>query len=184
MMPPNAASYFERIEDGCVSGWSYDEDGQPAPIIVQVNGVLAATSGTRRVWPWSRWQNSSRLGRFEVRLRLVPGDRVEVFQKVTGRPLPGGVRRVVNPRWRPRLGLVAPVKEEEPYLLEWIAYHRALGIEYFMLGDNGGADRTSELLQALDAAGLIQRLDWRGEEGFQARFDTDAIPRMRGIASV
>jgi hypothetical protein len=87
-------------------------------------------------------------------------------------------------RWRPRVAIVAPVKEEEPYLLEWIAYHRTLGVEFFVLGDNGGSDRTSELLQALDAAGVVQRLDWRGEIGFQLRFDFDAIPRLCGVADV
>jgi hypothetical protein len=85
---------------------------------------------------------------------------------------------------RPRIGIVAPVKEEGPYLLEWIAYHRALGVEKFILGDNGGADHTSDLLMALDAAGVIQRLDWRGETNFQIRFDLDAIPRMSGIVDV
>ena len=89
-----------------------------------------------------------------------------------------------DPKRRPRVGIVSPVKEEESYLLEWIAYHRALGVESFILGDNGGSDRTSELLHALDAAGVIHRLDWRAERNFQIRFDMDAISRMCGIADV
>jgi Glycosyl transferase family 2 len=96
----------------------------------------------------------------------------------------GGRRRLAEPepRWRPRVGLVAPAKEEAHYLLEWIAYHRALGIDSILIGDNGGTDHTSELLQALDAAGMIQRLDGRGD--FQLRFDIDAIQRMRSLADV
>ena len=119
-----------------------------------------------------------------MRLRLEPGDRVEVFHGVTGQPLPGGVRRAVDPRWRPRIAIVAPVKQEAAYLLEWIAYHRALGVDSFLIGDNGGTDRTSDLLQALDEAEIIQRLDWRGEKAFQLRFYMDAVPRLRGVCDV
>lgn len=105
---------------------------------------------------------------------------------MTSQPLQSRRRRVAEPepRWRPRIGLVAPAKEEMPYLLEWIAYHRALGIESILIGDNGGIDHTSELLQALDAAGIIQRLDWRGEINSQLRFDVEAIQRMRNLADV
>jgi hypothetical protein len=88
---------------------------------------------------------------------------------------------VVDPQWRPRVGIVAPVRQEARYLLEWIAYHRALGVESFLLGDNGGDDGTSELLQALHELGIIQRLDWLGEIDFQLRFDVDAVARMRGL---
>jgi hypothetical protein len=181
---PNPLGYFERVADGCVSGWLTNENGDPVAVVVQVNGIIAATTRPASDTPGTRREENARAGRFEVRLCLAPGDRVEVFHGITGHPLPGGVRRVVDPRWRPRVGLVAPAKEEAPYLLEWIAYHRALGIESILIGDNGGTDHTSELLQALDAAGMIQRLDWRGEINFQMRFDIDAIQRMRGLTDI
>ena len=103
---------------------------------------------------------------------------------MTAQSLPRAVNHTVGPSWRPRVGLVTPVKEEAPYLIEWIAYHRALGIVTFLIGDNGGSDDTSELLQALEVAGLIQRLDWRGETTIQVRFYVDAIPRMRGLVDI
>ena len=118
-VPPESFGYFERVEDGCISGWSCDAIGSAAPVIVLVNGVVAATV-------MAGHQN-----RFEIRLRLVPGDRVEVLNATTGRALSGGVRRAVDPRWRPRIAIVAPAKQEAAYLLEWIAYHRALGVEIF-----------------------------------------------------
>jgi hypothetical protein len=53
----------------------------------------------------------------------------------------------------PILAIAAPVRGEAPYLLEWIAYHRVLGIKAFLLGDNtGDDDPTSALLQALCSA--------------------------------
>ncbi len=75
----------------------------------------------------------------------------------------------------PVLAIVAPVRNEAPYLLEWIAYHRALGIDTFLLADNGGDDTTSELLQDLDRQQLIKRFDWRAQERFQLEFYRQAL---------
>jgi hypothetical protein len=63
----------------------------------------------------------------------------------------------------------------KPYLLEWIAYHRALGIEAFLLADNGGDDGTSELLQKLERHQVVGRIDWTGEKYFQLAFLRQAI---------
>ena len=177
--------YFDRIEGDCISGWSRDADNLPAPVTVMVNGSAAAT-----ITPTERRSSVDPGGapagqwRFEARLRLSPGDRVAVLNAATGRPLAGGVRQVVDPRWRPRIAIATPAKDEAPYLLEWLAYHRALGVETFLIGDNGGADQTSELLQSLEQAGIIQRLDWRNESVFQLRFDEDAVERLCGLVDV
>jgi hypothetical protein len=109
---------------------------------------------------------------------------VEVLHGLTGQPVPQVVRKSPGPGWRPSVALLSPVKQETDYLLEWMAYHRALGVTAFVLGDNGGSDHTSELLQALDEAGLALRLDWRGEVAFQERFDIAAIERICGLVDV
>jgi hypothetical protein len=54
--------------------------------------------------------------------------------------------------------------------LEWIAYHRTLGIEAFLLADNGGDDGTSALLQDLHSKRIVFRLDWIGQKYFQLAF--------------
>ena len=74
------------------------------------------------------------------------------------------------PGWRPRIAIVTPMRCEANYLTEWIAYHRALGVQHFIIGDNGGDDGTSEKLRALDAAGIIVRLDWRERQAFPDGF--------------
>lgn len=175
---------FDLFADGLVSGWLTDSGGNPVAVAVKVNGVVATTVNPKRRWPWARRPQILPRGSFEVRLRLRAGDRVEISSRLTGQPLQGVMRRAADPRWLPRVALVAPIKQETPYLLEWIAYHRALGVENFMLGDNGGDDHTSDLLEALDGAGLITRLDWRGHVEFQVHFDVDAIRRMTGRADV
>jgi Glycosyl transferase family 2 len=181
---PAPSGYFEPLDGGRVRGWAADANGRPAPVRVHVNGSLAMNVGPRRTAFLDLGGGTEARCRFDAELRLVPGDRIEVFHGLTGEPLAGGVRTVVDPHWRPRVALVTPVREEARYLLEWIAYHRALGVETFLLGDNGGDDETSELIAALDEAGLVHRTDWLGAQAFQIDFDHDSVARMRGLADV
>jgi hypothetical protein len=83
----------------------------------------------------------------------------------------------------PILAIAAPVRGEAPYLLEWIAYHRALGIKAFLLGDNtDNEDPTSALLQALHHCKIIFRLDWRNRTHFQIDFNAQALAAARLFA--
>jgi hypothetical protein len=82
---------------------------------------------------------------------------------------------------RPALAIVSPVRAEAPYLMEWIAYHRMLGVSGFVLADNDGDDGTSELLCALDRAGIIVRIDLREARYFQLAFYDYIINTLREI---
>ena len=81
----------------------------------------------------------------------------------------------------PVLAVAAPVRAEAAYLLEWIAYHRVLGVERFLLADNGGSDGTSALLAKLEGAGLILRFDWREQRNFQLAFYRQALEAARDV---
>jgi len=50
----------------------------------------------------------------------------------------------------PSLVLVAIIKNEARYLLEWIAYHRAAGVDHFILMDNESTASLSRLRNARD----------------------------------
>jgi hypothetical protein len=54
----------------------------------------------------------------------------------------------------------AIVKNEEPYLLEWIAFHRVIGIQRFVIADNDSTDGSKALLSALQALGIIEYFDF------------------------
>ncbi len=83
----------------------------------------------------------------------------------------------------PVLAIAAPVRGEAPYLLEWIAYHRVLGIRAFLLGDNtGDDDPTSALLQALHQRHIAFRFDWRGRTHFQMDFNRQMLDAARLFA--
>ena len=45
------------------------------------------------------------------------------------------------------LAIVTIIKNEAPYIQEWIEYHRALGVRKFYLYDNESTDETKELLR-------------------------------------
>jgi hypothetical protein len=62
----------------------------------------------------------------------------------------------------PRLAIGAIVRNEGPYLLEWIAFHRVLGVERFFVADNGSTDEGPEILAGLDALGLVRLLPFPG----------------------
>lgn len=58
-----------------------------------------------------------------------------------------------------RIAIAAIFKNEQEYILEWIAYHRAvIGIEHFIIADNGSNDGSTQLLEALEQAKIITRI--------------------------
>ncbi|WP_196787378.1 glycosyltransferase family 92 protein [Burkholderia pseudomultivorans] len=57
------------------------------------------------------------------------------------------------------LGLAGIVKNEIEGILEWIAYHRVLGVSKFFIADNESTDGTREFLSALNAHGLVDVID-------------------------
>ncbi|MDN7655015.1 glycosyltransferase family 92 protein [Burkholderia multivorans] len=57
------------------------------------------------------------------------------------------------------LGLAAIVKDEINDLLEWIAYHRVVGVDHFFIANNDSTDGTRELLASLSSGGLVTLID-------------------------
>ena len=59
-----------------------------------------------------------------------------------------------------KLFIAAIVKNELDALLEWIAYHRVLGVNGFIIADNGSNDGTRELLGSLAKLGIVTVIDY------------------------
>ena len=57
-----------------------------------------------------------------------------------------------------RITAVTCVKNEGPFLLEWIAFNRVIGVTDFLFYSNDCTDGTDRLLDALAARGLLQHL--------------------------
>lgn len=54
-----------------------------------------------------------------------------------------------KPKLLEKIALVGIVKNEGPYLREWIEYHKILGISKFYIYDNSSTDKTAEVLKEL-----------------------------------
>ncbi|MFQ6548734.1 glycosyltransferase family 2 protein [Aestuariibius sp. 2305UL40-4] len=58
----------------------------------------------------------------------------------------------------PRSVLVACMKDEGPFVLEWIAYHKSIGFNDFIILTNDCTDGTDLILDRLDDMGIVQHL--------------------------
>ncbi|MEP5732564.1 MAG: glycosyltransferase family 2 protein [Sulfitobacter sp.] len=76
---------------------------------------------------------------------------------------------VVPPRTLPKGSsgnvIVGCMKNEAPYIIEWIAYHRAMGVDNFLIYTNDCSDGTDEVLGRLMEMGIVQHRNndnWKG----------------------
>lgn len=63
------------------------------------------------------------------------------------------------------VSIAAIFKAENPYLLEWIEFHRAVGVQYFYLYDNDGGEEAKNLLKPYVEQGIVIRNDWVQYDG-------------------
>jgi len=54
------------------------------------------------------------------------------------------------------------VQNESPYLVEWIEYHRLIGISHFYIYNDRGTDDTPARLKPYIAAGVVDLIYWDG----------------------
>ncbi|SFG30528.1 glycosyltransferase family 2 protein [Sulfitobacter dubius] len=61
--------------------------------------------------------------------------------------------------------IVGCMKNEAPYILEWVAYHRTVGFDNFLIYTNDCTDGTDAVLGRLQEMGILQHRnnnDWKG----------------------
>ncbi len=64
-----------------------------------------------------------------------------------------------------KLVVAAIIKNEKNALLEWIAYHRVVGVSGFIIADNGSNDGSRAFLDGLERLGIATVLDFPNVEG-------------------
>lgn len=67
--------------------------------------------------------------------------------------------------------IVGCMKNEAPYIAEWVAYHRAIGVDNFLIYTNDCTDGTGEILDRMQTMGLIQHRSndgWKGNSPQQS----------------
>lgn len=60
---------------------------------------------------------------------------------------------------RGRCAIVTTMKNEGPFILEWLAYHRAIGFDDIIVYTNDCADGTDTMLDLLQDKGIVQHRD-------------------------
>lgn len=72
---------------------------------------------------------------------------------------PVSAPRAPDPATSNRTAIVTTMKNEGPFILEWLAYHRAIGVDDFLIYTNDCSDGTDTMLDLLQAKGLVQHCD-------------------------
>ncbi|MCK0094483.1 glycosyltransferase family 2 protein [Yoonia sp. F2084L] len=63
----------------------------------------------------------------------------------------------------PQCTLVGTVKDEGPYLLEWICYYKLIGFDQIVIASNDSSDGTRQMLDYLDTVGEITHIENSGQ---------------------
>ncbi|MCC3528786.1 MAG: tetratricopeptide repeat protein [Microcoleus sp. PH2017_22_RUC_O_B] len=66
----------------------------------------------------------------------------------------------VKPRKKCKLSLCAIMKDEAPYLIEWLEFHKLVGVERFYLYNNNSADNTLDIVKSYVQSGEVVLHDW------------------------
>jgi glycosyltransferase involved in cell wall biosynthesis len=81
----------------------------------------------------------------------------------SGKTMEKGDAEGVSTASRPfRFAIAGFVKNEARYILEWLAFHHAIGVEHFVVFDNESTDDTREILNAYAGLVDIDVIDWPG----------------------
>lgn len=75
------------------------------------------------------------------------------------RPPASAARARANHATATRTTIVTTMKNEAPFILEWLAYHRAIGVDGFLIYTNDCTDGTDTFLSLLAEKGLVQHRD-------------------------
>ncbi len=62
------------------------------------------------------------------------------------------------------LGVVCIIKNEAPYLAEWVEYHRSVGVEKFFVYDNDSSDNPQKILEPYIRMGLVEYIPFPGDK--------------------
>ncbi|ATF20372.1 glycosyltransferase family 2 protein [Phaeobacter gallaeciensis] len=68
-------------------------------------------------------------------------------------------KRLIHSRVGTRTSVVTTMKNEGPFILEWLAYHRVIGVDDFLIYTNDCTDGTDALLRVLQDNEIVQHRD-------------------------
>jgi hypothetical protein len=82
------------------------------------------------------------------------------------------------------IAVCAIFKDEAPFLLEWIAYHKAVGVTHFVLYENGSSDEGPALIRSSRFAADVTLIDWPDAPGQLSAYRDFIVNHARRFAWV
>ena len=100
---------------------------------------------------------------------LDPWQHFDLYGRHESRRQLGGLPRIAPEARSAGVTLCAIAKDEGPYLIEWVAHHRLLGINRIVIYNNDSSDGSDRLLDGMATAGLIEHRIWPSVAGRSAQ---------------
>ena len=82
---------------------------------------------------------------------------------------------------KPRRILFSAQKNEGPFILEWVAYHKIVGFTDIVIVSNDCDDGSGDLLDAMDAAGEVTHIRQTVPSGTAPQKNAQAVARAAGL---
>lgn len=150
-------SFMYRIDKATQAKGKPDSPSQP-----DTNPGSRPSSAARAIMPAQAIENLAKLRKSALAPHNSMGAVNEeqlaaAFTPIAPRTLPDGTTGTV---------IVGCMKDEAPYIVEWVAHHRAIGVDNFLIYTNDCSDGTVEILDRLQAMGVLQHVNndnWRGK---------------------
>jgi SAM-dependent methyltransferase len=143
-----------------------------------VNRLTLAPRGLSTLFPYTV---NAAAGSWRTAVSWIAGQKAENAPNITPSVATRVARRSFY-RFRPqpaKFGVMTMIRNEAPYLLEWIAHYRALGFGQITIYDNGSNDDSPRMLLALSKAGIINGQFWRDRpRSKQSKAYTHALRRL------
>lgn len=98
--------------------------------------------------------------------RFPPHNQLGVMDQSIEKPAYSYVKKRDLPDGTTGNVVVGCMKDEGPYIIEWIAYHQAIGFDNFLIFTNNCSDGTVEILERLEEMGVLAHVDntdWKGQ---------------------
>jgi hypothetical protein len=86
-----------------------------------------------------------------------------------------------------KIAVCAIFKDEAHFLMEWLAFHRMIGVDLFVLYDNGGSDGGADLIRASSFARNVTLIEWPerpGQLSAYNHFRINHAPRFTWVAFI
>jgi hypothetical protein len=172
---------FDPADSMTIHGWAADlkRQGQPLALEVLIDGQFEELirCGNLRADLLDANQQPLGLGfYYQLPARLFDGQEHSIDVRIanTGQSLDSSpIRKVLAGKpalipgyqRQPVSAICAIMKDELPFLIEWIAFHKVVGFDEFVLYDNMSSDGGTAVLAALQEAGELTWFSWQDAIG-------------------